>query len=176
MTDIIFNYNSKEIRINCKEDEALMEACKTFSKKINKDLENLSFLHNGKEVNIALSLNNFDKESKGKNFIIQVIEKNNFNYKEVDNKSITIVDKIKIKYKINKKIIRIFGAFFVKENKNNCNMIYDNKELELKENFEIPEHDSNKEILEINYNYYNIITIFILILFIINNVIFQCFS
>ena len=109
----------------------------------------MSFLHNGKEVNIELALNNINKDDKDKNFIIQVFEKNNFNYKEVDNKGNTIVDKIKIKYKINKKIIRIFGAFFVKENKNNCNMIYDNKELELKENFEIPEHDSNKEILEI---------------------------
>ena len=149
MTDIIFNYNLKEISINCKKDETLLEVCKTFSEKINKGLENLSFLHNGKEVNIALPLIDFIKEDKDKNFIIQVFEKNNFNYKEEDNKINTIIDKIKIKYKINKKIIRIFGAFFVKENKNNCIIIYDNKELELKENFEISEHDSNKEFLEI---------------------------
>jgi surface protein len=90
---------------------------------------------------------NFNKEKKDKNLIIQVIEKNKSNSKDDDNKS--IIDKIKIKYKINKNNIKIFGASFVKTNKKNCNIIFENKESELKGDFEIPDHDLNKEVLEI---------------------------
>ena len=100
MTDIVFYYNEKEININCKKDETLTEICKRFSKSINKDLENFSFLHNGKELNLELPFNNFNKENKNKNLIIQVIEKNKLNSKDGANK--TIVDIIKIKYKIKK--------------------------------------------------------------------------
>ena len=149
MIEIIFNYNSKEIGINCKKDETLLKICQSFSKIINKDLENLTFLYNGKEFNMALTFNNFNKDNKDKNFIIQVIEKNKSNSKEDDNKTIIIVDKIKIKYKINKKSIKIFGSSFVKTNKNNCSIIFENKEHELKGDFEIPDYDSNKENLEI---------------------------
>ena len=148
MTEMIFNYNSKEITINFKKDETFLEACKRFSQRINKDLGNFSFFYNGKELNMEYPLNNFNEENKDKNFIIQVIEKNESNSKE-DNDKRNIVDKIKIKYKINKKSLKIFGESFVKTNKNKCSIIFENKESKLKGDFEIPDDALNKEILEI---------------------------
>ena len=58
-------------------------------------------------------------------------------------------NEIKAKYKINKNKIKIFGTSFVKKNKNNCKIIYENKEYELKDIFEI-DNNINKEILEID--------------------------
>ena len=46
-------------------------------------------------------------------------------------------------------IIRIFGKYFVKENKNKCKIIYNNKKYKLKEYFEEIDKDYNSEIDEI---------------------------
>ena len=57
---------------------------------------------------------------------------------------------ISIIYKAPKKgnIIKIFGTNFVKINKNNCILIYDNKELILEEKIKI-ENNNNLKIIKI---------------------------
>jgi len=57
------------------------------------------------------------------------------------------INEINIIYKINKEEkIKIFGEEFVENNKNICKIKYDNKEYELKEEFEI----KNKNKSELN--------------------------
>ena len=57
------------------------------------------------------------------------------------------ISEINIIYDINKKnkedSIRIFGSEFVKNNKDICKMIIDNKEYELEEKFNIKNYNNN---------------------------------
>ena len=46
-------------------------------------------------------------------------------------------------------VIRIFGKYFVKQNKNKCKIIYNNKKYELKEYFDEIDKNYNIEIKEI---------------------------
>ena len=82
------------------------------------------------------------------NNIIKEIKKIN-NENNIKNKIINIIDiynkmnemnEINIIYKIkdNDKKVKIFGSEFVKNNKNNCEIIYEDKEYELNEYFNIP--------------------------------------
>ena len=64
------------------------------------------------------------------------------------------INKINIIYEINKHLpfseskIKIFGSEFVKNNKNNCKMIIDNKEYEIAEEYNV----NNNEKLQITLN------------------------
>ena len=84
--------------------------------------------------------------------------RNQLENKEINNtrKKIEILNKdiseINIIYNINKKkelierninIINIFGSEFVKNNKNICKMIIDNKEYELEEKYNISNYNNN---------------------------------
>ena len=55
------------------------------------------------------------------------------------------ISEINIIYNIEKENnIRIFGSEFVKNNKNICKMIIDNKEYEITEEFNIKNNNNNK--------------------------------
>ena len=70
-------------------------------------------------------------------------EKYKKNHKKNDNE-------ITINYKINNRnIINIFGTDFVTNNKNNCRIIINGQEHELKQNIKINDNLINKDILEI---------------------------
>ena len=86
---------------------------------------------------------------------INEINDNNYNYKinNIYNKMIN--NEINIIYNINKKQkknkIRIFGKDFVKNNKDKCKIIIDEKESELMEEYNIKNYHNNKlEIKLIN--------------------------
>ena len=97
-----------------------------------------------------ISFNTIKKQNEKNKYFI-MIYKPNENKKEKQ----AIIKKIKKEYfftidedkKHEDDAIRMFGKFFVKENKNKCNMIYNNKKYKLKEYFD--EIDNNKEINEI---------------------------
>ena len=85
-------------------------------------------------------------------------EKLNLN-KKINNNIKLNTDEIKIKYNIynyKKECLRIFGSEFVNKNKNNCKLIYENKEFELKEFINIK--NNKKEIIEIKLKGINKIT------------------
>ena len=69
------------------------------------------------------------------------------------------IDEIIIRYKINKNEneIKIFGSDFIKNNKDKCKIIYEEKEYEIKEKFNIDDKINN-EILEIKLKGINNIT------------------
>jgi DNA polymerase III epsilon subunit-like protein len=59
------------------------------------------------------------------------------------------IDEIRIIYKVNNGEIKLFGNDFVKNNKNNCKLIIDGKEQELKEFYKFSLFGEKKSILEI---------------------------
>ena len=71
-----------------------------------------------------------------------------------------IKNEILIKYLVKKddKKINIFGYDFVENNKDKCKYIYENKEFELTEEFDISNYNKSKEILEIKLTGINNIT------------------
>ena len=57
------------------------------------------------------------------------------------------ISEISLVYNINnenEENIRIFGHEFVKNNKNKCKMVIDNKECEITEKYNIKNYDNNK--------------------------------
>ena len=109
----------------------------------NKD-RNYEILNNMIEINN----NNVMKDIK------YIAEEKNINNKiniilDITNKiGIKNKDEITIIYNINKnqKSIRLFNSEFVNNNKNICKIIYDNKEIELKENINIEGKNGKLEI------------------------------
>ena len=95
-------------------------------------------------MNKKIELQNKNKKEKKNelNNINKVNESQNINKPK---------NEILIKYKINKddKEINIFGEKFVKNNKNICKYIYEGKEYELSQKFNLNNYDKSKDILEI---------------------------
>ena len=111
-----------------------------------KNYRNYEMLLNKREIN----------KNDIKDDIKEIINENNINNKfkkiiDIYNK-MEYIDEILIRYKINKneKEIKIFGENFVKKNKDKCKIIYEEKEYEIKEKWNIDEDKIKNEILEIN--------------------------
>ena len=85
------------------------------------EINNNNIIKDIKEINNEININN-----KIKN-ILDI-------YNKMNNNEINIIYKIKD----NDKRVKIFGSEFVKNNKNNCEIIYEDKEYELNEYFNIP--------------------------------------
>ena len=59
------------------------------------------------------------------------------------------IDEIKIIYKVKDDGVQLFSKYFVERNKNNCKLVIDGKEQELKEKYSFGWFSSKKDILEI---------------------------
>ena len=113
-------------------------------KRNNEIIHNIKELNGNKILKDISSINNENNLTKKINNILEIYKKMN-------------VDKISIKYIINKKDkIKIFGKGFVINNKSICKIIYEDKEYELQEFFDTT--NINKEILEIKLKGINEIT------------------
>ena len=64
---------------------------------------------------------------------------NEFNVKRKDEMKNDNIDEVRIQYKLNgnENTVKIFSSIFVKNNKDKCKIIYQNKEYELKENWNL---------------------------------------
>ena len=155
MTEIIFIYGEKKVILLCDLQDKFKEIFNTYSSKINENIEKLKFFCDNQEINEESQVFKYLKENNNKNNKLNIIVKSKDNYIINENKNYIQSrgiqkedDLIIAKYKINEKIIKIFGSSFVKKNKNNCKIIYEEKEFELKDKFEI-DNNFNKDILEI---------------------------
>ena len=135
MSEITLAFKGINKSIQCLNTQTMKEIFNSFALNANVDIDSLSFLYEGKEINKDLLLSEFKKQKNKEIIKILVLEKNNF---------ITSV------YKIEKNIkkLLIFGFAFVEKNKNNCKIIYNNEEYELIEKINIKEKE-NKNLLEI---------------------------
>ena len=118
-----------------------------------KNYRNYEMLLNKREIN----------KNNIKNDIKEIINDNNINNKfkkiiDIYN-NMEYLDEIIIRYKINKfdKEIKIFGSNFINNNRNKCKIIYEEKEYEIKEKWNIDDKIKN-EILEIKLKGINNIT------------------
>ena len=93
----------------------------------------------------------YDKDIKSLREENDKLNKKYEEYKRMHDKLRDQNNEILIIYKINKNEdkIKIFGADFVKNNKSLCKIIYEGKEYELQEEFNVHNINKKKEILEI---------------------------
>ena len=115
-----------------------------------KTMINLNTLYNFNKK-IEENIDNIINENKIKNKIKYLIE---FYEKIEPDKNLII----KYKVNLNDEKVRIFGDEFVNKNKNNCKIIFGNKELELDSFFDLKQNNVNNEILEISLRKINDIT------------------
>ena len=109
-------------------------------------LQNLNELSNNNSIRKDLNIINNDKNISNK--IKKILEI----YNKMINNEINII------YNTNQeKKISIFGSEFVKNNKNNCTIIFEDKEYKLKEEFELNDN-YNKETLKIKLRGINNVT------------------
>ena len=64
MEEIIFHYNGNIISISCTSDQKMEDICSIFSKKINKNLESLSFFYGENKLNLEKTFEEIKKENK----------------------------------------------------------------------------------------------------------------
>ena len=111
----------------------------------NVDIKNKSYeiLSNLIEINNNQVINDIKKIVREKN----IIKKMNLILDICDKNEILSGDEITLIYKINNndKRIYIFGDEFVKNNKNNCRIIFENKKYELKSFFDV--QNNKKELI-----------------------------
>ena len=114
---------------------------------------NYQIINNIKEIlrynkKISIEINKIIDEVQNDKKIINIINL----YNKLIEKN-----KIIIKYKINNedKKIKVFGKDFVQNNIDNCKIIFEKKELNLMEYFEINDYKENNNILEIGLKIIN---------------------
>ena len=136
--EILYNINEIRNNIKIKEIDEIIN-----NNHINKAIKNIIKIYN--KIIINNNINLINNENK----IIKDQENNN---NKDNNDIITII------YKIEKKVIevRLFGQNFIKNNKDKCKYIYEDKEYELEENFKLSNYDKDK--LEIKLKGINNIT------------------
>ena len=121
-------------------------------------LQNINEMSNKNIINDINDIINEKKIEKKLKNILKIYYKiiqinNNIEISEINNKitkkEIKEIDEINIIYKINNNVdkIKIFGYYFVENNKKNCKIIYEGKEYELTEEFNV--RKCNKNTLDI---------------------------
>ena len=122
MTKVIFIFCNKEIEIECKFEEKMIDICKRFASKIKvDDINNFYITYNGYEINKKLELETYlneeDKKEKNIKFFVynsnqkmnkinekknkNLFKKNEIKYNDEDNLDKHYINKIKYKYKRN---------------------------------------------------------------------------
>ena len=140
MINVEFIYKGNSKIIECNPNEKMKDICNRFSILSELKKEDIEFRYNNNTLNDELS---FDQLSENKNSIkIFVDDKEKF-------------DEITIIYRRNdnKKVIKLFGYIFVKENRGCCNIVHEGKKYKLKEYFK----NYSKDILIIKLKYINFI-------------------
>ena len=142
--EILYNINEIRNNIKIKDIDEIIN-----DNNINNEFKKILNIYNKMIINDNLTI------IKNENKIIKNNNKNEENkdiYKKNNNDEITII------YKINKEDtkIKLFGEGFIKNNKDKCKYIYEDKEYELEEYFKLSNY--NKDKLEIKLKGINNIT------------------
>ena len=137
MIEIIFTYNDTKINLNYKRNEPMINVFNIFILKTNLEINNISFLYGGNVIKNKLTFDEIAKPNDKKIGKLRIL------VYEINN-SINLI------YKVNKneEEIRIFGKTFINNNINNCKIICEDKQYELKEYFDT-DKNIKKEILKI---------------------------
>ena len=85
MSKVIFLFEGKEVIIQCKKDDKMKDICQRYAKEIDRNINSLMFLYEGKRINFNLNFNEqvniIDKEKKEMKILV---------YKNEDNKNICL--------------------------------------------------------------------------------------
>ena len=159
---INYYYKGLVYTINCKLNNKMDYIFKSIAKRLDININNVSFLLNEEKVNSEKTISelflqfspNIELIVREMNIIQNNSEKSEKNVKQKD-------DTIEINYKINKNsnFIKIFGVDFVENNKEKCKILYKNKEYDLQSVFNIQNiEEKDNNILNIKLKGINNIT------------------
>jgi hypothetical protein len=138
MPEIIFIYKGNKVPIQCRKGEKMKYIIERLCIKLKINKNDIYASINGKVINNETSE---DKISSNENNIKVILIKN----KNKNKNEISII------YKITKKssTINIFGRKFIKNNKNKCKYIYENKEHELESSFDLTKYKILNDTIKI---------------------------
>ena len=81
MSKVIFEFEGREIIIQCTKDEKMKDICQRYTTKIDKTINTLIFLYGGKQLNYNLNFNEqaniIDKERNIMKVLVYKNENNN---------------------------------------------------------------------------------------------------
>ena len=119
--------------------------------KNNINIEEIEDIINNNDFNsVYLNILNIYNKIKGNNSYFICQKNENHNDIGIDNNNeIKTLKELKYKIKENDSKIKVFGKNFVKNNKDKCKIICQNKSYDLSEYFDLSDYDKNKDILEI---------------------------
>ena len=152
--EILYNINEIKNNIKIKDIDEIIN-----DNNINNEFKNILNIYNRmiiKEINNTKIINEKNKKNIDKSRIIK--DETEVKNKEENNKKIKDIkkmnnnnDQITIIYKINKNDtkIKLFGYSFIKNNKDKCKYIYDNKEYELELYFKLSNKNKDKLIIKL---------------------------
>ena len=148
--------------INCNLDNKMDDIFKFIAIKLGININNYSFLLNEENVNPEKTiLELFLQFGNNLVLIVREININQINSEKSEKILEEKDDTIEIKYKINNdsKLIKIFGHDFVENNRENCKILYKNKEYDLQSVFNIENiEEKDNNILNIKLKGINNIT------------------
>ena len=81
MSEVVFIYNGKKIKIRCNKDDKLKDICEKFINESQIDKNSIYFLHNGEKINEKLTFRNMvnNKKIKTIKIIVKLNEELNEN-------------------------------------------------------------------------------------------------
>ena len=98
--NVIFTLDGVNLTIQCTTEDKMKDICKSYSTKINKNMNSLLFLYEGNKVNFKLSFkeqaNDKDRNNNQMKILVSKCdEKNNLNSEKLDEIMLSII-KLKI--------------------------------------------------------------------------------
>ena len=92
MSNIIFIFENKTLEMQNNKDDLMKNICQKFANKINKDIDSLIFLYDGREINFQLTINEqakeIDKKEGQMKILVYLKLDDNNQKKEIKNKEI----------------------------------------------------------------------------------------
>ena len=80
MSEVIFEFEGREVIIQCKKDEKMKDICQRYVNKIDRNINSLIFLYGGKQLNFNLNFNEqANKIDKERNIMKVLILRNEDN-------------------------------------------------------------------------------------------------
>ena len=149
MVEIEFDFEQRKIVIQAELDEPFKNAINKFKQKSLLISDSFFFAYNGNQIRDPLMLikniiNDVDQRNKKMKIFIHNNYQDNKDIINEEKNSINIIYKTK-----NQNEIRIFGFNFVRNNKDICHILIDNKKFDLFHTLQLNNKQKQQETLQI---------------------------
>jgi len=116
MFETIFNFEGKSTKVQCNENDKMIDICKKFCGKVGKEINNLFFLFQGEKINLEKEFKDMiSNKSENKNQLIILVNESSENEKEntIEESKQVICKKCgqkSIRFKLKNYLISLYGC------------------------------------------------------------------